>query len=45
MYSWGFIGAGQMAGALVRGMLNAGVADAASIVASDPYETARSALR
>jgi pyrroline-5-carboxylate reductase len=41
---WGFIGAGKMATALVRGMLRAGLAGPGAIVASDPHEAARSSL-
>ena len=41
---WGFIGAGKMATALVRGMLRAGAASVETICASDPVEEARSAL-
>src|SRR5436305_1144767 len=37
----GFIGAGQMATALARGWLSAGLTDAASLAASDPMPTAR----
>jgi pyrroline-5-carboxylate reductase len=41
---WGFIGAGRMATALIRGMLGAGTARLETISASDPLETARRAL-
>ena len=41
---WGFIGAGKMATALVRGMIRAGTADPRSVWASDPFEAARTAL-
>jgi len=41
---WGFIGSGRMATALIRGMLRAGTADAASVSASDPDEASRAAL-
>jgi len=41
---WGFIGAGKMATALIRGMLRAGVAETATIVASDPLDSARAGL-
>jgi pyrroline-5-carboxylate reductase len=41
---WGFIGAGKMATALIRGMLRAGAASPQSICASDPVEAARTAL-
>ena len=41
---WGFIGAGRMANALIRGMIRAGTASARSITASDPLEEARRAL-
>ncbi|HEV3165336.1 MAG TPA: pyrroline-5-carboxylate reductase [Isosphaeraceae bacterium] len=41
---WGFIGAGKMATALIRGMIRAGTASAAAVSASDPLEGARSAL-
>ncbi len=41
---WGFIGAGKMATALIRGMLRAGESGAATILASDPVEAARVAL-
>ncbi len=37
----GFIGAGQMATALARGWLSAGLTDAASLAASDPFPQAR----
>lgn len=40
----GFIGAGQMAQALARGMVAGGVAAADGIVASDPSEAAREAF-
>ena len=41
---WGFIGAGRMATALIRGMIRAGTATPQSILASDPLEAARKAL-
>jgi len=41
---WGFIGAGRMATALVRGMIRAGVAAPGAIAASDPLEATRQAL-
>jgi pyrroline-5-carboxylate reductase len=41
---WGFVGAGKMASALVRGMIRAGTATSQMIYASDPLEAARSAL-
>src|SRR5262245_18254397 len=41
---WGFIGAGKMATALIRGMLRAGTAGQESVFASDPLESARTAL-
>jgi pyrroline-5-carboxylate reductase len=41
---WGFIGAGKMATALIRGMLRAGTARPESVTASDPVEAARAAL-
>jgi pyrroline-5-carboxylate reductase len=41
---WGFIGSGKMATALIRGMLGAGLAEAGDIVASDPLQSARTAL-
>jgi pyrroline-5-carboxylate reductase len=41
---WGFIGAGRMATALIRGMLRAGTATPARIIASDPLEAARQTL-
>jgi pyrroline-5-carboxylate reductase len=41
---WGFIGAGRMATALIRGMLGAGTATPQTITASDPLEAARQAL-
>ena len=43
--TWGFIGSGRMATALVRGMLRAGLARAGDIVASDPLEAARTSLQ
>jgi pyrroline-5-carboxylate reductase len=41
---WGFIGAGKMATALVRGMIRAGTARPEAIWASDPVAAAREAL-
>jgi pyrroline-5-carboxylate reductase len=41
---WGFLGAGKMATALVRGMIGAAAATTANIVASDPIAGARAAL-
>ncbi|HWE39820.1 MAG TPA: pyrroline-5-carboxylate reductase [Isosphaeraceae bacterium] len=41
---WGFVGAGKMATALVRGMLRAGTAEPGMVVASDALEEARQAL-
>jgi pyrroline-5-carboxylate reductase len=41
---WGFIGAGKMATALVRGMIRAGVVPADGVLASDPLPAARDAL-
>lgn len=41
---WGFLGAGKMATALVRGMIRAGTATPERIAASDPVEPARAAL-
>src|SRR4051794_1646018 len=41
---WGFIGAGRMATALIRGMLRAGTATPGTITASDPLESARREL-
>jgi pyrroline-5-carboxylate reductase len=41
---WGFIGAGKMATALVRGMVRAGTARPGAIWASDPVAAAREAL-
>jgi len=40
----GFLGAGKMATALARGFLHAGLASPATLIASDPYETARAAF-
>lgn len=40
--AFGFLGAGQMATALARGWLSAGLLDPARSLASDPYPTARS---
>jgi pyrroline-5-carboxylate reductase len=42
---WGFIGAGRMATALIRGMVRAGIATPEAIFASDPLEPARKSLR
>jgi pyrroline-5-carboxylate reductase len=41
---WGFIGAGKMASALIRGMIRAGVASADQIAASDPLASIRDEL-
>src|SRR5690348_11379361 len=41
---WGFIGAGRMATALIRGMLRAGTTTPAAVAASDPIEPARASL-
>jgi len=41
---WGFIGAGQMATAMIRGMIRSGAATPGLITASDPAETTRAAL-
>ncbi|MHC5540122.1 pyrroline-5-carboxylate reductase family protein, partial [Singulisphaera rosea] len=41
---WGFIGAGKMAAALIRGMLNTGTSSPASVVVSDTVEAARAGL-
>lgn len=41
---WGFLGAGKMASALIRGMLRAGTAVPERIHASDPLEAARTGL-
>lgn len=41
---WGFIGAGKMASALIRGMLSKGVASVETIHASDPSGAARIAI-
>lgn len=40
----GFLGAGKMATALARGFLNAGLAQPADLLASDPFPDARSAF-
>src|SRR5262249_21259806 len=45
MKRWGFIGAGKMATALVKGMLRARIARDDSIVASDPLENARTSIQ
>jgi pyrroline-5-carboxylate reductase len=42
---WGFIGAGKMATALVKGMLQARIATVGSICASDPLPAARALLQ
>ena len=41
---WGFVGAGQMAGALIRGMIHAGLAEPSAIVASDASTETRDRL-
>ncbi len=41
---WGFIGAGKMASALIRGMLSKNVATVESTCASDPVESIRMSL-
>ncbi len=41
---WGFIGAGKMASALIRGMLRSGVATADRVSASDPLASTRDDL-
>jgi pyrroline-5-carboxylate reductase len=41
---WGFIGAGKMATALAKGMIRAGMAASQNISASDPLDSARSAM-
>jgi pyrroline-5-carboxylate reductase len=41
---WGFIGSGQMAGALVGGLVRSGAVAPASVLASDPVAAARDAL-
>ncbi|WP_165248418.1 pyrroline-5-carboxylate reductase [Paludisphaera soli] len=41
---WGFLGAGRMASALVKGMIRAGVATPDRIAASDPISAARDEL-
>ena len=43
-HRWGFIGAGKMATALIRGMLRAGTATPQTVFASDPLEEARATL-
>jgi pyrroline-5-carboxylate reductase len=43
-WRWGFIGAGKMATALIRGMIRAGTARVDTVLASDPLESARAAL-
>ena len=42
--SIGFLGAGKMATALARGVINAGVVSAGDVIASDPIGTAREAF-
>lgn len=42
--TWGFVGAGQMAGALIRGMIRSGAADADQIAASDAVGSTLQAL-
>ncbi len=45
MRTWGFIGSGKMATALIKGMLRAGIASIDEIRASDPLPAARAALQ
>jgi pyrroline-5-carboxylate reductase len=40
----GFLGAGKMASALAKGFIQAGLATPDSVVASDPYEAARTSI-
>ena len=40
----GFLGAGKMASALARGFIHAGITTADSMIASDPFEGARTAI-
>jgi pyrroline-5-carboxylate reductase len=40
----GFLGAGKMASALAKGFIHAGLATGDSIIASDPYEAARTSI-
>lgn len=40
----GFLGAGKMASALAKGFIHSGLSNADSIIASDPYESARTAI-
>lgn len=40
----GFLGAGKMASALAKGFVHSGLSTAESIIASDPYESARAAI-
>ncbi len=42
---WGFIGAGRMATALIRGMLRAGTTTPAAVAASDPLASSRATLQ
>lgn len=44
-HRWGFIGAGRMATALVRGMLRAGTTTPPAISASDPLASTRASLQ
>jgi pyrroline-5-carboxylate reductase len=44
MRRWGFIGSGKMATALIKGMLQSGIAPVEEIRASDPLASARSLL-
>ncbi len=42
--TWGFVGAGKMASALILGLIRAGVATPAQVIVFDPVESTRTAL-